>query len=199
MHAAAAALTPFALVALVLLADSAREYVGAAVFGTALLLLYGSSASYHLAPWSAGARRLMKRVDHSMIFVLIAGTYTPFCLVVLDVAWGIPMLSLVWTLAAAGVLLKVLRPDAPRWLGVSLYILLGWVGAIAAAPLASSLPMMAIALLLAGGGLYTLGAMVYAFGRPNPAPSWFGFHEIFHTFVVAGSAVHFALITYVLR
>ncbi|MDP9236888.1 MAG: hemolysin III family protein [Chloroflexota bacterium] len=194
MHAFAAALSPFALLALLLLADGPREYVGAAMFGTSLCLLYGSSASYHLAPWSQGARRIMKRVDHSMIFVLIAGTYTPFCLIVLGNGWGIPMLCVVWVLAAAGVLVKVLRPDAPRWLGVGLYIGLGWVGVIAAAPVVSALPAAAIAGVLIGGMLYSVGAVIYAMRRPDPVPRIFGYHEVFHTFVIAGTAVHFALI-----
>lgn len=194
MHGIAAVLTPFAMLTLLLLADSPREYVGAAVFATSLLLLYASSATYHLAPWPARLRRVMKRVDHSMIFVLIGGTYTPFCLIVLDNRWGIPMLSVVWTLAAAGVLLKVLRPDAPRWLGVGLYIGLGWVGVIAAVPIVSALPAAAIVMLILGGQLYTIGAIIYALRRPNPSPRFFGFHEVFHTFVIAGSAVHFSLI-----
>lgn len=194
LHGIAAVLTPFAMLWLLLRADSPRQYVGAAIFGTSMLLLYTSSASYHLAPWPARLRRVMKRVDHSMIFVLIGGTYTPFCLIVLGNGWGIPMLSVVWTLAAAGVLLKVLCPDAPRWLGVTLYIGLGWVGAIAAVPVVSALPVAAIVMLVLGGQLYTVGAIIYALRRPNPSPRFFGFHEVFHTFVIAGSAVHFSLI-----
>jgi hemolysin III len=194
MHAFAALLSPFALIALLLLAEAPREYVGAAIFGASVLLLYVSSASYHLAPWSHGARRVMKRVDHSMIFVLIAGTYTPFCLIVLGNGWGIPMLCVVWVLSAAGVLLKMLRPDAPRWLGVGLYIGLGWVGAIAAAPIISALPGVAIAMLLFGGLLYSVGAVIYAMRRPDPFPRIFGYHEVFHALVIAGTAVHFTLI-----
>jgi hemolysin III len=200
LHAVGAALSPFALLALLFIADAPRAYVGAAIFGTSLFLLYCSSASYHLAPWSHGARRVMKRVDHSMIFILIAGTYTPFCLIVLSSGWGIPMLCVVWVLAAAGVLLKILRPDAPRWLGVGLYIGLGWVGVIAASPIASVLPAFAIEMLLFGGLLYSAGAVVYAMRRPDPFPRIFGYHEIFHAFVLAGSTVHFTLIAaYVIR
>ncbi len=200
MHAFAAALSPFALLTLLLLADGPREYVGAAIFGSSLLLLYGSSASYHLGPWSQRARRILKRVDHSMIFVLIAGTYTPFCLIVLGNGWGIPMLCVVWVLAAAGVLLKVLRPDAPRWLGVGLYIGLGWVGIVAASPVISALPASAIVLLLFGGTLYSIGAVIYAARRPDPFPRVFGYHEVFHALVIAGTAVHFTLIAaYVIR
>ena len=194
LHGIAAVLAPFGIVALVLMADSPRAYVGAAIFTTSLLLLYTSSASYHLAPWPAWLHGWMKRVDHSMIYVLIAGTYTPFCLVVLSNAWGIPMLSVVWTLAGGGVLLAVLHPDPPRWLGVGLYVGLGWVGVAAAAPVISALPVTAIGLLMLGGLLYTIGAVIYAMKRPDPLPRIFGFHEVFHLFVIAGSAVHFALI-----
>ena len=194
LHGVAAVLAPFGLVALLLLADGPRAYVGATIFATSLLLLYASSASYHLAPWPARLRRVMKRIDHSMIFVLIAGTYTPFCLLVLDYAWGIPMLAVVWTLAAAGVLLKVLRPDSPRWLGVALYTALGWVGIVAVAPIVAALSGPQIAMLIAGGLLYSIGGIIYALRRPDPLPRYFGFHEVFHTLVVGGSAVHFVLV-----
>jgi hemolysin III len=200
LHGIAAVLVPFGIVTLLLLADSPRRYVGAAIFTTSLLLLYASSALYHLAPWPDRLHGWMKRVDHSMIFVLIAGTYTPFCLVVLSNAWGIPMLAVVWTLTAAGVLLAVVHPDAPRWLNVGLYIGLGWVGVVAAAPVISALPWGAIGMLMLGGGLYTVGAVIYAVRHPDPLPKIFGFHEVFHSFVIAGSAVHFTLIAvYVIR
>ena len=131
-----------------------------------------------------------------MIFVLIAGTYTPFCLVALDRAWGIPMLALVWTLAGIGALAKIARPDTPRWISVALYIGLGWVGVVAAAPLIAALPPLAIALLLAGGIAYTVGAAIYAARWPDPLPRVFGFHEVFHSLVVAGSGVHFAVVAF---
>jgi hemolysin III len=159
-----------------------------------MLLLYTTSASYHLAPWSARLRRIMMRVDHSMIFVLIAGTYTPFCLVVLSNAWGIPMLAIIWTLAGAGVLLKVIWPLAPRRLSVGLYLGLGWLGVVAAAPLTAALTDGALAMLLVGGLFYSAGAVVYARRRPNPLPRVFGYHEVFHLFVIAGSTTHFVLI-----
>ncbi len=194
LHGVAALLAPIGLVALLLIADSPRRYVGAAIFATSLLLLYGTSASYHLAHWPDRMDRVINRLDHSMIFVLIAGTYTPFCLIVLDDPWGIPMLAVVWTLAAAGVLVAVLRPRAPRWFGVGLYLGLGWVGIVAAAPILTALSVPALALLMAGGAMYSVGAVVYAMRRPDPFPRIFGFHEIFHTFVIAGSALHFIVI-----
>jgi len=194
LHLAAALLAPAGLVVLMFIADSPRRYVGAAIFGTSLILLYASSASYHLVPWPDRLRGVMKRVDHSMIFLFIAGTYTPFCLIVLDYAWGIPMLAVVWTLAAIGVLSKIFWPYAPRWFTVTPYLALGWIGIIPAVQVVSVMSGGRLTLLVLGGALYTVGAVVYARKWPNPFPRVFGFHEVFHACVIAGSALHFALI-----
>ena len=133
-----------------------------------------------------------------MIFVLIAGTYTPFSLDI-SLAWGIPVLAVVWSLAGAGALLKILWPEAPRWFGVSLYIGLGWVGVVAASQVFAQYMGSPLALIFAGGALYTMGGVIYALRRPDPWPRTFGYHEVFHTFIVAGSAVHYSLvITYVI-
>jgi hemolysin III len=193
-HLVTALLAPAGLVTLLLLADSPRAYVGASIFATSLILLYGSSANYHLGPWSRRWDGAMKRIDHSMIFVLIAGSYTPFCLVVLDNAWGISMLAVVWSLAGVGVLMKIAWPYAPRWLSTDLYIALGWIAIVAVVPLVQSLDAGPLAMLGLGGALYTIGALVYALRRPDPFPRVFGYHEVFHAFVIAGSAVHFALV-----
>ncbi len=194
LHLGAALLAPAGLVLLLLAADSPRGYVGAAIFSTSMLLLYTTSASYHLIPWSARPRNVMKRVDHSMIFALIAGTYTPFCLIILGNAWGITMLSLVWTFAGLGMLLMVAWPSAPRWLTVGLYMGLGWIGIIPAFEVVPNLETGALAMLFAGGAFYSIGAVIYALRRPNPFPRVFGFHEVFHTFVIVGSVIHFVLI-----
>lgn len=194
LHLAAAIAAPAALVLLLLIADSPRRYVGGAVFATSLMLLYTSSASYHIAPWPARLRAVMKRVDHSMIFVLIAGTYTPFCLIVLDDAWGIPMLAVVWSLAALGVLSTIVLAHTPRWITVAPYLALGWIGVVPAVQVVSLMSAAQLALLMLGGMLYSVGAVVYARRWPDPFPRVFGFHEIFHAFVVGGSAIHFALI-----
>ncbi len=178
---------------LMLLADSPTAYVGGAVFGTSLILLYWASAGYHRIAWTPMLRRLAKRLDHSMIFVLIAGTYTPFCLEV-SLAWGIPLLAVVWSVAGVGALMKVVWLDAPKWLSVSLYLALGWVGVVAASEVLAQFSAGPIAMLMLGGLLYTLGSLVYVAGRPNPWPRVFGYHEVFHGLVVAGSAVHFSLI-----
>lgn len=194
LHLIVAVIAPAGLVMLLLLAGSPRAYVGASVYGTCIMLLYTSSANYHLAPWSRRWNGAMKRLDHAMIFLLIAGSYTPFCLIVLGDAWGIPMLSVVWSFAGLGVLVKLAWPYAPRWLSTGLYLALGWVGVVAAAPVARSLDIAPLVLLAAGGLLYTAGAIVYALRRPDPFPRIFGFHEVFHALVIAGSAVHFTLI-----
>ena len=200
LHLITAILAPVGLVTLILLADSPRRYVGGAIFATTLILLYASSAQYHLVPWSRRWHGVAKRVDHSMIFVLIAGSYTPFCLVVLSYAWGIPMLSVVWTLAGLGVLMVVAYPRAPRWLTTALYLALGWIAIVAIVPVVRSLDAAPLTMLAAGGAMYTLGALVYAMRRPDPFPRVFGFHEVFHVFVIAGSAIHFALVAaYVMR
>ena len=195
-HLVAALAAPFGLVWLLLRSDAPREYVGAAIFASSLIALYATSATYHLIRWPAALSGLMNRLDHSMIYLLIGGTYTPLCLIVLGNAWGIPMLSVVWTLAGLGILLKIVWRTAPRWLGVALYVALGWVGIIAGAEVVTRLDVWPLALLIIGGQLYTIGAIVYALRRPNPYPSVFGFHEIFHLFVIAGSLAHFALVAF---
>lgn len=199
IHLAAALAAPFGLVWLILIADSPSGYVGASIFAACLILLYTSSASYHLAPWPRLTRSprgsgIMKRLDHSMIFALIAGSYTPFCLSVLGLGWGITMLALVWSLAGVGMLMKIVWPHAPRWLGVSLYLALGWIGVIPAAEVIARMDAVAVLMLLAGGLLYSVGGVIYALRRPDPFPRVFGFHEIFHVLVVAGSITHFALV-----
>lgn len=194
LHLVMAALAPFGLVLLLLIADSPRAYVGAAIFGVTLILLYGTSATYHVAPMRLSWRRVVKRIDHAMIFALIAGTYTPFCLIVLSDAWGITMLALVWTFAGLGMLLKTVWIGAPRWLGVGMYLGLGWLGLVPVVEVVTHMHAGAIATLLVGGLFYTIGAIVYAMKWPNPFPRVFGFHEVFHAFVIAGSIVHFALI-----
>ena len=193
LHALAAPVAIAGLVLLMLLAESARAYVGGAIFAASLVLLYTTSATYHRVTWSERLRPVMKRLDHSMIFVVIAGTYTPFCLAV-DDAWGISMLSVIWGLVGAGIVLKVFWPGAPRWLSVALYVSMGWLAVVASAPLSHWFALAPLALLALGGVLYTLGGVVYAARRPSPFPRVFGYHEVFHALVVAGSAVHFALV-----
>lgn len=193
-HLIAALAAIAGLVLLVLLAESARAYVGGAIFAASLVLLYSTSAAYHRVLWGRRMRSLMKRLDHSMIFVLIAGTYTPFCLLAVNGAWGISLLSVVWSLALAGIILKMAWPNAPRWLSVTLYALTGWMAVIAAVPLVEWLALAPVLLLALGGVLYTVGGVIYAVRRPDPFPRVFGYHEIFHLFVIAASALHYSLV-----
>lgn len=181
-------------VLLLLLANSPRAYVGAAIFGASLILLYTTSAAYHRITWSPRLRGIVRRLDHSMIFALIAGTYTPISLLVLNTAWWISMLSVVWGIAAAGILLKVVLPGAPKWLSVTLYVIVGWLALVTLPQLLAWFTIGSLALLLLGGVLYTLGGVVYAAGKPNPYPRWFGYHEVFHVLVIAGSVLHYSLV-----
>ncbi|MEX2245964.1 MAG: hemolysin III family protein [Dehalococcoidia bacterium] len=194
LHLLMALAAPAALVALLLWADSARDYVGVSIYGTSVLLLYSVSAGYHLVPWPARIKDGLGRADHSMIFVLIAGTYTPFCLKVIGDAWGISILSVVWALAGAGVVLKVVWPQAPRWLSVGLYLAVGWVAVVSAKPVVEEMSAWALALLLLGGAMYSIGALVYGARRPDPYPRVFGYHEVFHLLVVGGTLAHFMVI-----
>jgi hemolysin III len=181
-------------IALVGLAGGAAARTGAALFAVTLTALFGVSAAYHRGDWSDRARRIMRHLDHSMIFVFIAGSYTPITLLALRPAWGITLLALAWTGAAAGVVVTVLRLE--RWSGVgfAMYLVLGWLAVIAAPQLAQTLSRAELALLIAGGLLYTVGAVVLARKRPDPSPQVFGYHEVWHAFVVGASACHFTLV-----
>jgi hemolysin III len=192
LYAAIAAVAGAAL--LLLVADSARAYVGGAIFAASLVLLYWTSAAYHCITWRPTMRALIRRLDHSMIFVLIAGTYTPFCLMVLNAAWGITMLSVIWGVAGGGALLMVAWPTAPKWLGVGLYVTVGWLALIPARELAAWFAPFPLLLLVLGGALYTLGGVVYAVRKPNPWPQVLGYHEVFHLLVILGSTLHYSLV-----
>lgn len=158
------------------------------VFGVSMIMLFLGSAIYNLWPWAGRADRVLQAIDHANIFVYIAGTYTPLCVTVLTGWLRITMLSLVWGIAVVGVACSVLTLHLPRWITTVLYIAMGWVAVIALPVLARRLPLPAFGLLLAGGVLYTIGAIIYLFRRPDPFPRIFGFHELFHLFVIAGSA-----------
>ena len=186
-------------IALVALARGAEARVGAAIFAASLTALYGVSAAYHRGQWSAQALRHMRRLDHCMIYVLIAGTYTPVVLLALRPSWGISLLVVAWVGAAAGIMITVLRLE--RWpaVGFTLYLVLGWLAIVAAPQLAASLSGVELTLLAVGGLLYTVGAITLATNRPDPSPAVFGYHEIWHTFVVSASASHFALVWLLVR
>ena len=193
LHVASAVVAPFALVFLVLLADTPRGIIGAAVFGASLVALYWTSASYHVLV-SRRRRSLMRRLDRSVIYIFIAGAYTPFALKLMSNAWGIPILSVVGGLAIVGFVTTLAAPAAPRWVRVGLYLVIGWVGVVGITELVRSLPGEALALLVLGGLLYSVGGATYAARRPDPFPRVFGFHETFHTLQVAATAVLYYLV-----
>lgn len=167
--------------------------VSFSIFGASLILLYGASSLYHLLPLSEKGIRILRKIDHMMIFVLIAGTYTPVCLVPLRGPWGWSLFGSVWGIALIGMILKIVWLDAPRWFSTCVYVVMGWLVVIAFLPLARSMPPAGLEWLAAGGVLYTVGAVIYGTKRPRISLKWFGFHEIFHLFVLCGSFAHFWL------
>jgi hemolysin III len=182
---------------LVIAASDARARIAAGVYAASLVALFGVSATYHRVNWrSLAARQWMRRLDHSMIFTLIAGTYTPFALLVLHGALAMVILIAVWAGAAAGVAFNLIWTSAPNWLGALIYVVLGWVIVAAMPQLAASLGVGGITLLALGGLLYTAGAVVYAVKRPDPSPAVFGYHEIFHLLVIVAAALQYAVIAF---
>lgn len=165
--------------------------VSFAIFGASLILLYTASSLYHLLPVSEKSAKVLRKIDHMMIYVLIAGTYTPIALIPLRGAWGWSILISIWGIAMVGITLKILWFDAPRWLYTLFYVIMGWLVVIAFVPLARSMPSGAIAWLAAGGILYSIGALIYGTKWPRLKSKLFGFHEIFHLFVLYGSLCHF--------
>jgi hemolysin III len=183
-----------ACAALVVVADSSREQVAMWIYGVALASMFGVSALYHRVTWrSPEVRKWMRRLDHSTILLLIAGTYTPFALLAFDGLIADVILIVVWSGAAAGLVLHLLWVDAPTWVTAIVFIALGWVGAVAV-PELLEFGIAPAVLVFAGGALYTVGALAYAFKRPNPHPQIFGYHEIFHLLVVGAAITHFVAI-----
>ncbi|NMB26246.1 MAG: hemolysin III family protein, partial [Firmicutes bacterium] len=156
-----------------------------------LVLLYSASTIYHSLRVSERWTRILRKIDHSMIYVLIAGSYTPLCLIALQGAWRWGLIAGIWVLTTLGIVLKVLWLDAPRWLSTLLYLIMGWLAVVAFGPLARSITWTGVIWLLVGGILYSVGAVIYGTKWPKISSKVFGFHEIFHLFVLGGSAVHF--------
>ena len=165
--------------------------VAFSIFGISMILLYAASTLHHSLQLSKRGSLLFERIDHIMIFVLIAGTYTPFCLVPLRGAWGWSLFGTIWGLALAGTLFKIFWMKAPRWLSTAIYLLMGWIVIVAIYPPALSIPVGAMTWLVLGGLAYSLGAVIYGTKWPDPFPQVFGYHGIWHLFVLAGSFCHF--------
>jgi hemolysin III len=166
------------------------KIVSFSIFGGSLILLYTASGIYHAVKASEKVELCLKKIDHSMIFVLIAGTYTPVCLIALKGVWGVSLLSVVWGLTAAGCVLKVVWINSPRWLYTLVYVLMGWIVTAAVKPMLSNIAPGGLLCLLAGGLMYSAGAVIYALKRPRLKNKFIGFHEIFHIFVMAGTVLH---------
>jgi hemolysin III len=181
---------------LVAMAASPRIATAAGIYAASLAAMFGISAAYHRGGWAPRVRLLWRRADHATIFLAIAGTYTPICLLVIS---GSHLLGLVWAGALAGMLQAVLWPQAPRAVATLLYLALGWLGITHWAEVREALAPGSIIFLIAGGVLYTAGAIVYARRRPDPRPTVFGYHEVFHALVIAASICHFAVVLQIVR
>jgi hemolysin III len=191
LHAATIPLAFFSFLAMLVIADDVLVRAVVAVFMVSALALFGVSATYHTRTWSTHARVIWKRIDHATIFVLIAGSYTPFSMLLLSTKHAVIMLSLVWGGAILGVLFRIFWVTAPRWLYVPLYLLLGWAAVLYFPEFVDEAPTVVLVMLVTGGVLYSLGALVYGFKRPDPWPTWYGFHEVFHTLTIAAFIVHY--------
>lgn len=191
LHAATWPLAFLGFLVMLVIAPDIKVRAGVAVFMVSALLLFGTSAVYHTVRWPEVVKMRLKRLDHANIFVLIAGSYTPFALLLLEPDDASVLLSLVWGGAILGVLFRVFWLGAPRWLYVPIYLALGWAAVFWIPAFQETAPTSVLILLAAGGLLYSIGAVVYGFKRPNPWPNWFGFHEIFHSFTIAAFIVHY--------
>ena len=190
LHLVTAPLSLAASIVLICLAPTTPTKWASAVYLASSLLLFGISALYHRFYWKPNWELVWKRLDHSNIFLLIAGTYTPLSVALLTRHNATVLLSIVWTGAIIGILINLFWPTAPRWLSTLIYVVLGWTAVAYLPQLRSAGGPAVVWLIVAGGILYTLGAIVYATKRPDPSPTWFGFHEIFHAFTVAAWACH---------
>jgi hemolysin III len=183
-------------IALVVTAPGARERLAGGVFAGSVVLAFGISALYHRVSWRPAVRGLLRRLDHAGIFVLIAGTYTPYGLLVLDGAWRVSVLSIVWAGAALAIAQRLVWFGGPSWLSAVLGVGLGWVGVVAFPQVLEAIGVFGTLLLVTGGVLYTLGAVVYARRRPDPLPAVFGYHELFHVLTILAAASQYAAIAF---
>jgi len=198
LHAAMTPLAAAAGIVLVCLAPTATGKIGGAIYLAASLLLFGTSGIYHRgSPWGPRGEAILRRMDHANIYVFIAATYTPLALMMLTGRSRVLLLTVVWTAALLGLLFRLFWLSAPRWLYTALYLLMGWAAVGWLGQFYAAGGATVLILIVSGGLLYTLGAVVYALKRPNPWPSWFGFHEIFHAFTIAAFICHYIAISMV--
>jgi hemolysin III len=182
-------------VVLVFNAEPGTARIAGAIFASSVALCFGASALYHRPTWTPRVRAWLARLDHAGVYLLIAGTYAPFGLMVMSRGWAIPILAIVWAGALAGIVLKLFWVQAPKWLSAAIGLTLGWVAA-AAFPQLLKLSLVALLLVVAGGILYTAGAIIYTRRRPDPLPRVFGYHELFHVLTVAAAACMYVAIAF---
>ncbi|NBM16268.1 hemolysin III family protein [Streptomyces sp. GC420] len=194
LHAGMVPASLIACIVLMSLARTPRATAACAVFSVSAWLLFGTSAVYHRGTWGPRGEAVLRRLDHANIFLIIAGTYTPLTVLLLPSGQRTVLLWVVWAGALAGIAFRVLWVDAPRWLYTPCYIALGWAAVFYLPGFWRAGGAAMVALIVAGGLLYSAGAVVYALKRPDPSPRWFGFHEVFHAFTVAAFATHYAAI-----
>ena len=192
-----AVMFPIAVVAglvLIATASTAAARVSSAIFAGTATLLFGTSALLHRGRWSPTTESLLRRLDHANIYLIIAGTYTPFAVLVLPPDQGRILLGIVWGGATAGVIFRVFWQGAPRWLSTTLYVVVGWIVIVFLPGIVEGAGITVVVLLAVGGVLYSIGAVVYAVKRPDPVPGVFGFHEVFHALTVAAFAAHYTAV-----
>ena len=194
-HLAAAVAAAVGLVVLLYLAYGALpEQIAVLIYGTSLVLMFSASATYHLVKASPQVTLWLRKLDHSAIYLLIAGTYTPICVHFFTGIWRWGILAIIWAMALIGIAVKLFIIRAPRGLTAGIYLMMGWMGVIAVRQILAAMPLGALVWLLAGGILFTLGALVYILKRPDFFPGVFGFHEVWHIFVILGCLAHFILV-----
>lgn len=191
-HWGGALLALIGLVALLIVGWSTpAKIISLMIYGVSLIFMFSASATYHMVQVKDKVLEVFRKVDHAAIYVLIAGTYTPFCINAFQGFWKWGMLSIIWSLAVIGIIVKVFYIRAPRWLNAGIYILMGWISVSAAGQMLAALPAWVLAWLIIGGVIYTLGAVVYMTKIFNFKPGVFGFHEVWHIFVLLAAAAHF--------
>lgn len=194
-HWGGAILALAGLIALLIVGWSTpAKIISLAIYGVSLIFLFSASATYHMVLVKDKALEIFRKVDHAAIYVLIAGTYTPFCVNAFEGFWKWGMLSIIWSLAIIGIVVKIFYIKSPRWLSAGIYVIMGWLSVAAAGQMLSALPTWVFAWLLAGGIIYTLGAVVYSTKMFNFKPGVFGFHEVWHIFVLLAAAAHFVAV-----
>ncbi|WP_245929039.1 PAQR family membrane homeostasis protein TrhA [Murinocardiopsis flavida] len=197
LHLGTAPVALAAGIVLVILAPTGLSRLASAVYAISSVLLFSTSAVYHVGRWSQRGVAVLRRLDHANIYLIIAGTYTPFVLLVLDGTLRSAMITLIWGGAIAGVVFKVFWLNAPRWLSTALYLAIGWVAVLFIPQLVHGTHPAAWILIAVGGLLYSVGAVVYGLKRPDPAPRWFGFHEVFHSLTIAAFVCHYIAVSFV--